>query len=135
MSDRMILVVDDELGMRDMLGWFLSQLGYRIKVAQNGAEAAAIVAQGGVDVVVSDVTMPLSNGLALLRSVKDSSPGVAVILMTGFGSVETAVHAMKMGASDFLLKPFDPEILARKIEETGARRPLPRPLKENLSRA
>lgn len=115
-----ILVVDDEPGFRDMLQWYLKGHDIHVEVAKDGAEAVDLAADGKFSLVVTDITMPRLDGLKLLEEIKRKLPGTAVIVMTGFGSVETAVHAMKSGASDFVLKPFDPEGLAKRIKEALA---------------
>jgi DNA-binding NtrC family response regulator len=110
-----VLIVDDEQGIRDMLSWCLSQREYEVHVAVDGKEATELLGRELVDLVISDVTMPHLNGLELLAG--RTKPGPAFIMMTGFGTVETAVHAMRKGASDFLLKPFDLEHLMRRVAE------------------
>ena len=76
------------------------------------------LAAGGVDLVVTDITMPRLGGFDLLEAASSMLPRTPVIVMTGFGTVEMAVHAMRRGASDFLLKPFDARHLAARIQET-----------------
>jgi DNA-binding NtrC family response regulator len=113
-----VLVVDDEAGMRDMLRWSLAESAFDVVLARDGEEAAALLAAGGVDLVVTDITMPRLGGFGLLEIAARTVPRTPVIVMTGFGTVEMAVHAMRRGASDFLLKPFDSRHLAALIEET-----------------
>jgi DNA-binding NtrC family response regulator len=113
-----LLVVDDEAGMRDMLRWSLEASEYEVITARDGEEAAALILAGGVDLVITDITMPRLGGFGLLRIAAGTEPRTPVIVMTGFGTVEMAVHAMRLGASDFLLKPFDERRLAVRIEET-----------------
>lgn len=115
---KVVLVVDDEAGMRDMLRWTLEESAFHIVLARDGEEAAALLAAGGVDLVVTDITMPRLGGFGVLEAAAGTSPRTPVIVMTGFGTVEMAVHAMKRGASDFLLKPFDAGRLAARIWET-----------------
>ncbi len=112
-----ILVVDDEEGMRDMLWWSLERQGYRIAQARDGVEALACVEAGGVDLVITDVTMPRSGGLQLLRALSRGPRMPAVIVLTGFGTVESAVEAMRLGARDFLLKPCDLGRLLARVRE------------------
>ena len=103
-----ILVVDDEPGFRDMLKWHLDGIeGVNVKTARDGEEAMTHAATGNVLLVVTDLTMPRLNGLELLEKLKEKNPGTEVLILTVFGSVETAVNAMKRGAADFILKPFD----------------------------
>ncbi len=117
-SRKVVLIVDDEAGMRDMLRWSLSESEFDIVLARDGTEAAARLAAGGVALVVTDITMPRLGGFGLLEVAAGTSPKTPVIVMTGFGTVEMAVHAMRRGASDFLLKPFDVRLLAARIRET-----------------
>ena len=118
-----VLIVDDEQGMRDMLSWHLGQLDFDVRVAADGEAAAELLSREAVDLVITDVTMPRLNGLQLLDVVVRLRPGAAIIMMTGFGTVETAVHVMRKGASDFLLKPFDIEHLMRRVVEVIAENP------------
>ncbi|MDE2491088.1 MAG: response regulator [Elusimicrobia bacterium] len=103
--------------MREMLAWALAQRGFEIIIAVDGEAAAEALARRRVDVVVTDLTMPRADGLALLAAARAIRPDLAVIVVTGFATVETAVLAMRAGARDFLLKPFDLEALSIRIEE------------------
>ena len=113
-----ILVVDDEPSMREMLAIMLFKEGYEVLVAESRAAAARVFAQGTVDMVITDVKLPDGDGIEILRHVKSASPQTVVIVMTAFGSTETAVAALKLGAHDYLVKPFDVEEL--KIVVRGA---------------
>ncbi|MDE2143372.1 MAG: response regulator [Elusimicrobia bacterium] len=117
---KVVLIVDDEPGMRDMLRWSLGGEAFDVALARDGEEASALIAAGGVDLVVTDITMPRLGGFAVLEAA--GRAGTPVIMMTGFGTVEMAVHALRRGASDFLLKPFDAARLAERIGE-ALRRP------------
>jgi two-component system, NtrC family, response regulator PilR len=108
---RKILVVDDESSMRELLEIMLRKEGYVVTVAASRAAAATALATGPVDLVVSDIRLPDGDGIEILRQIKASSPGTVVVMMTAFGSTETAVAAMKLGAHDYLTKPFDMEEL------------------------
>lgn len=112
-----LLLVDDELGMRDMLAWALQRLGYSIASARDGQEALNRLVDGGVDLVITDLTMPRQGGLDLLRALAARSGSPPVIVVTGFGTVETAVEAMRLGARDFLLKPYDLDVLLARVRE------------------
>ena len=116
-AKRWVLVVDDEPGFRNLLQWVLSERGLNVQVARDGAEAVKLAKEGNFSLVVTDVTMPRLDGLKLLEQLKKEMPGTAVIVVTGFGTVETAVYAMKKGASDFILKPFDMGMFAKAVEE------------------
>jgi DNA-binding NtrC family response regulator len=104
-----ILIVDDEPSMRDLLAIMLRKDGYDPVVAEGRAEAAAVLARGAVDLVITDVRLRDGDGIEILRHVKAGSPETAVIVMTAYGTTEAAVAAMKLGAHDYITKPFDIE--------------------------
>jgi DNA-binding NtrC family response regulator len=110
-----VLVVDDEPGFRDLLKWELEHLGIRVDTAENGAVGLRMAAATPFDVIITDVTMPEMDGLKLLDKIKQIAPATEVIIVTGFGAVETAVYAMKNGAYDFVLKPYDLEQIKQKV--------------------
>jgi two-component system, NtrC family, response regulator PilR len=102
-----ILVVDDEQSMREMLAILLAKEGFAVSTAANRAEAAKVLAALPTDLVVTDLRLPDGDGIEILRHVKSATPETAVIVMTAYGSTETAVAALKLGAQDYLIKPFD----------------------------
>jgi two-component system response regulator PilR (NtrC family) len=102
-----VLIVDDEPSMRDMLAIMLARESYEVVVADSRASAAKVLGAGPVDAVITDVKLPDGDGIEILRHVKAGSPETSVIVMTAFGSTQTAVAAMKLGAHDYLVKPFD----------------------------
>ncbi|XXF79205.1 sigma-54 dependent transcriptional regulator [Myxococcaceae bacterium GXIMD 01537] len=104
-----VLLVDDDPAVAKVLGALLAQAGLGVTAARDGREALEVLARRPVDVVVSDVRMPGIDGMALLAEVARGWPDVPVILLTAHGSVPLAVEAMKAGAADFVLKPFDRE--------------------------
>src|SRR5262249_40019267 len=106
-----LLVVDDEPSMLIALKETLKHKGYEITVAGSAVEAVGKLKARAFDLVISDVRMPTMGGMDLLRQIKSMSPQTAVILLTGFGTVQSAVEAMKLGAFDYLLKPFSAEDL------------------------
>jgi len=112
-----ILVVDDERGMRDMLRAGLAHLGYRTAEAAHAEAAIRLLSREAFDLVLTDLLMPGIDGLDLLVAVKKVRPDVAVVVMTGSGTVETAVEAMKRGAGDFLQKPFEMDELGMAVEK------------------
>ena len=117
-----ILVIDDEKGLRDFLNYELTELGYSVDSAADGAEGLRKLKAGGFGLVISDMRMPGMDGIALLEEIKRTAPRVEVVLTTGFGTVETAVEAMKLGAFDFLLKPVEPQslsVVVRRALEAG----------------
>jgi two-component system response regulator PilR (NtrC family) len=103
-----VLVVEDEKSMRDLLSLMLRKEGYAVEVAPSGTQAAARIAKDPLyDLVITDVSMPGMTGLELLRHVRKASPESAVILMTAYGSKETAIEALNEGAAYYVEKPFD----------------------------
>jgi DNA-binding NtrC family response regulator len=103
-----ILVVDDEAPVREILKKGLSQMGgFSVEVARNGLEAIEKIENDVFDLVLTDMKMPGMDGLELLKTIKGTWPDMMVILITAYGSVETAVEAMKMGANDYITKPID----------------------------
>lgn len=108
-----LLVVDDDPAMCDLLRDELEDEGFTVDVASGGRAALARLARGDIDVVVSDVKMPDLDGLDLLREIQAQNPRPAVITITGFGSIDTAIRAVKLGAFDYITKPFElPELLS-----------------------
>jgi DNA-binding NtrC family response regulator len=110
-----IVVVDDEPAQRELIGGFLKKQGHEVFPAASGAEALAHVRDRQVDLVLSDCRMPGMSGPDLLRRIKALNPEIPLILMTAYGTVETAVHAMKDGAADYLAKPLDLEELLVRV--------------------
>ncbi|OFW53733.1 MAG: Fis family transcriptional regulator [Actinobacteria bacterium RBG_16_67_10] len=106
MSEARVLVVDDEKSMRELLAITLERQGYDVSVAEDGETAIGAVRRDGFDVVVTDLRMPNADGLQVLRAAKEHSPETVVIVITAVGSTETAVEAMKLGAYDYITKPF-----------------------------
>src|SRR5918998_6596073 len=102
-----LLIVDDEQGMRQLLTHVFGRAGHAVRAAENGARALELLRQEPADLIVSDVKMPDMNGIELLRKVREFLPDVAVVMMTAFATVETAREAFKLGADDFIQKPFD----------------------------
>ena len=107
MSDKgMVLVVDDEEVMRDILGSLLAKEGYRVKLAATGEEGLEVGRGEPVDVAIVDVMLPDMSGIEVLDALKRADPEMVVLMITAFASVETAISAMKMGAFDYITKPF-----------------------------
>jgi DNA-binding NtrC family response regulator len=102
-----VLVVDDEPGFRSLLRWRLEERHLEVHTANDGQEAIAFLRTRTVDLVIVDLTMPHLQGLDVLKTVKRLWPRIEVIILTGFCPVDTAVHALKAGAFDLLLKPFN----------------------------
>ena len=104
-----ILVVEDEQDMLLGLRKILSKQGHNVDIAENGSIGAKKVEESFFDIVVTDLKMPGLDGMELLRKVKEVYSDTIVIMITGYGTVESAVEAMKLGAYDYITKPFDPE--------------------------
>jgi two-component system response regulator PilR (NtrC family) len=121
-----ILVVDDEQGMRQLLTLVFTRAGHQVRAAEHGRRAVELLREQAADVIVSDVRMPDMNGIELLRAVRALFPEVAVVLMTAFASLETAREAFKLGADDFIQKPFDVDelklIVERALEKLALRK-------------
>ncbi len=112
-----ILIVDDELIMRESLAGWLVRDGHEVKTAGSGEQALALIKSTRFDILLVDIKMEGISGLEVLRQVKESDPDVAVVMITAYGSISTAIDAMKNGAYDYLLKPFDPNELGILIEK------------------
>ena len=104
---RRILVVDDEQNIRTVLRALLARDGHEVSCASDGDEAIAVLRRGGVNAVLTDLRMPGTDGMSLLRFAKEHYPGLPVVILTAHGTVDTAVEALKQGAFDYLTKPFD----------------------------
>src|SRR5678809_1747790 len=104
-----VLVVDDEKFIRDIIADFLGMEGYIVRTAEDGSSAVNELERARYDMVISDLKMPRMGGLELLKEVSRAHPDTLTVIMTGFGTVETAIDAMKRGAYDYILKPFKVE--------------------------
>ncbi len=104
-----VLVVDDEKNGRRMLEILLNKLGYEVSVASDGLEALEIMHKTSVNLMITDLRMPKMDGLALLSAVREEGNEIPVIMVTAYGTVESAVIAMKAGAFDFIMRPLDVE--------------------------
>ncbi|NQT89570.1 sigma-54-dependent Fis family transcriptional regulator [bacterium] len=111
-----ILIVDDEPIKRSVLEDQLRDLGYDVTVSANPLEAGVHLRERSFDVILTDLRMPGQDGISFLRDIRRDRPDQAVILMTGYGTVETAVEAMKLGAFDYVQKPFATEELLLKLD-------------------
>jgi DNA-binding NtrC family response regulator len=120
MAAHVILVVDDEPAQRTVLAGFLRKQGNEVLTAGNADEALQLAAARTLDLVLTDLRMPGKDGLTLLDGLRSINPGVPVIVMTAFGTIATAVDAMKRGAADYLTKPIDLDelevLVARSLE-------------------
>ncbi len=112
-----VLVVDDEQSMRDMLRIVLRRDGYHVLVARNGNEALEFLRREPVDLLLSDIKMPDVTGVDVLRAAKDLNRDIIAIMMTAFASTETAVEALRLGATDYFTKPFSMDELRLKVRQ------------------
>ncbi len=121
-----VLVVDDEAPMRESLKDWLAEDGYEVGLAAGGEEAIAMVREKDWDVILLDLKMPGMDGLETLRLLKgpDSNTDAQILMMTAYGTIDTAVQAMKEGAFDYLLKPFDPDQVELEIKKIVSHRDL-----------
>ena len=115
MESLRIVIVDDEPAQRELIGGFLTKQGHEVFAAGSGAEALAHARDRQVDLLLSDCRMPGMSGPDLLKKIKAVNPEIPLILMTAYGTVETAVQAMKDGAADYLTKPLDLEELLVRV--------------------
>ncbi len=118
-----ILVVDDESEMRVALETTLKREGYQPVCVEDGKKAWERIQDETFDLIVSDVKMPRMDGVELLRAVKQHSPKTIVIMMTAYGDIDNAVETMKVGAFDYLLKPFSAEILISSVNRAFMNEP------------
>jgi DNA-binding NtrC family response regulator len=134
-ANEKILIVDDEASIRKVLGFMLEENGYLVRTASSGAEALDAIEKDPPDLVLTDIKMPGMDGIRLLEEMRKLDDALPVIMLTAFGSVETAVEAMKLGATDYLTKPISRDELTlivakalrvRRLEEENSR------LKESL---
>ncbi len=116
MANRTVLVVDDDYSMRAALSEALDSCGYGVETAENGIEAIAKFNPDKFDLVITDLRMPKKGGMEVLKEIKTSSPKTPVIVITAYGTVSTAVEAMKFGASEFIMKPFSLDELQKVVE-------------------
>ncbi|HTM47197.1 MAG TPA: HD domain-containing phosphohydrolase [Bryobacteraceae bacterium] len=117
-----ILIVDDEAPIRALLGEHLQQVGHQVKLAANGGAALEMLADGGFDLVLTDVRMPGMNGLELLAEIIRTCPGVGVLMLTACEDLTLAVNAMRIGALDYILKPFRLAEITNSVREALQRR-------------
>ena len=129
MSARILVVDDEEIVIRSCLR-ILEGNGYEIDVAHDGHDALRKVESNTYDVMILDIMMPNLGGMEVLRRVKETHPDVDVIMITGLSQIDTAVQAMKLGAFDYISKPFEPDELKLVVQRARERRQL---LQENLN--
>lgn len=111
-----ILIIDDNDTMREGMAATVRRMGYEVYSASSGVEGLALFKKQGADFVITDLKMDGMTGMAVLESIRDLDASVPTLIVTAFGTVETAVEAMRLGALDFLQKPFAPEVLRLKVQ-------------------
>ncbi len=121
-----ILVIDDDHGVRESMQRMLGAAGYTVRTAETGEEGLSLARGGAFDVILSDMRMTGISGLEVLRRLREQRVDSAFIIMTGFGTVDTAVEAMKLGAVDFVQKPFFRDELLMRVRSAADRRQLAR---------
>jgi two-component system, NtrC family, response regulator PilR len=116
-APKRILVADDERSLRELLAIVLRREGHEVQLAESGAAALAALKRGPLDLLISDIKMPDMSGVEVLRAAKATDASLPAIMMTAYASTETAVEAMRLGACDYLIKPFDVDELKLKVRE------------------
>ena len=111
MSKGRILVIDDEDIVRTSCSRALAPEGYEVTLARNGIEGLKVIGEGQCDVVLTDLKMPDMDGIEVLKKIKEGWPEIEVIIITGYQTVDTAVKSIKLGAFDYIEKPFTPDAL------------------------
>jgi DNA-binding NtrC family response regulator len=119
MSKKRILVCDDEEGIRESLNLILEK-NYDVSFANNGEEAITHIKGNPTDLVILDIKMPRMDGLETLKQIKKAKPDAKIIIATGYKSVETASEAIKQGASDYIVKPFEVAKVLEAVSKTIA---------------
>ncbi|HDR15503.1 MAG TPA: response regulator [Desulfobacteraceae bacterium] len=117
-----VLLVDDEEEFLDILGERMKIRGMEVKTSSSALAALDVLKKESFDVIILDLMMPEMDGLEALKRIKKNRPELQVILLTGHGTIEKGVEAMRLGAMDFVEKPADLETLAAKIEKARARK-------------
>ena len=124
MPEGRLLIVDDEDSQRTVLAGFLKKRGYAVTTAATPDDALTVAARGGLDLVLTDLRMPGMTGVELMKRLRGANPELQVIVMTAFGTVSSAVEAMKLGAADYLTKPVDLDELDVLVQRSLERRAL-----------
>ena len=117
-----ILIIDDHDSMREGLELLLRRRGHRTRSAERGARGLELLGQEGADLVITDLKMARMDGMEVLRRVKELTPETEVMVITAHGTIETVVEAMKLGAADFITKPFSSEEFGVKVDRLVSER-------------
>lgn len=117
MTIEKILIVDDEILVRNFLAETLRRKNFDVATAENGTKAINLLKEASFDLVITDMKMPDLTGIDVLKKAKELSPSTVVVIITAFGSIENAVEAMRLGAFNYLIKPFSPDSIEAVIEK------------------
>jgi DNA-binding NtrC family response regulator len=117
MNER-ILVIDDDPGLSEVIGLLLEREGYAVRLAATLKQGLGVVESGAVDLVVTDLKLPDGTGLDVIAGVRARRPRLPIIMITSYSSMESAIAALRAGAADYVIKPFDNEELLRAIART-----------------
>ena len=125
MAGERILVTDDEELILQLCRRILVKKGYEVEVASSGIRALEVFQQGSFDILLTYIKMPGMNGLQLIEEARKRQPGIATMVITGHGSIDTAIRSLKLGVMAFIVKPFTPDTLLASIQSVIERRPHP----------
>ncbi len=129
-----VLLVDDNRELSNIIKTYLSQRGFNVMVANNGRDAMGMIEKARrIDVILLDLMLPDVNGLDMLRSIREHSKDVVIIIISGVKDLNTVIEAMKAGADDYLVKPFRLGELENKINEILYKRAMEQPVQQTLT--
>ncbi|HSA78891.1 MAG TPA: response regulator, partial [Nitrospirota bacterium] len=117
MKKASILLIDDDDSLRRVMEFNLTEAGYKVQTASSGEEGLALFARSLFDAVITDITMPGMSGMEVLAKIRERDDGLPVIVITAYGTIESAVEAMKQGAFDYITKPFNRDELRLTLEK------------------
>jgi len=117
LSAKKVLVIDDEQIVLDSVKKILEPEGHQVATAQSGRKGLELAMKQDFDIVLTDIRMPEIGGMRILREIKRSKPALPVVIITGYATVKSAVQAMKLGAANYIEKPFLPETLVKALQE------------------
>lgn len=112
MANEKVIIVDDEADVLELCERILTTQGFQVKTAQDGYEAVRMAEQNRFDLLLTDIKMPGMNGLEIAQALREADPGISCIIMTGFSTMDRVIEALKLGADEFIMKPFTPEELS-----------------------
>lgn len=120
-SDKHLLIADDEANIRRVLQAIFAKDGYTVHLAENGRKAMELASQQPISVLITDLIMPDMNGIDLLKKVREIRPDVVAVMITAYGTIKTAVDAIRLGAADYITKPFDMDEIRAIVARSVAR--------------